>query len=210
MDETRDPTPPPPPADQAATTPSGAPRAPSAAPTPLVEVGPTPADRDIAFELVLEFPGREAMQAYALAVGDRSSPDYRHFLTADEIGARFGLSDEALDARPRVGSRAGDRGRRDLRPADHRLGRGARRHRRIGLRRQAARLRRRGGPDLPRTRRRPADPCRPRRAGRRRRRPRRPTERTSGQRLAHRRGPARRDDPQASSIAPTSSKGSAP
>ena len=36
------------------------------------------------------------MQAYALAVGDRSSPDYRNFLTADEIGARFGLSDEAL------------------------------------------------------------------------------------------------------------------
>ena len=36
------------------------------------------------------------MQAYALAVGDRSSPDYRHFLTAEEIGARFGLSDDDL------------------------------------------------------------------------------------------------------------------
>ena len=45
---------------------------------------------------MLEFPGREAMQAYALAVGDRSSADYRHFLSADEIGTRFGLSDDAL------------------------------------------------------------------------------------------------------------------
>jgi kumamolisin len=66
-------------------------------PTPLVEVGPTPGDRDIRFELVLAFPGREAMQAYALSVGDPSSPDYRRFLTADEIGARFGLADEDLE-----------------------------------------------------------------------------------------------------------------
>jgi kumamolisin len=94
MDEPRDPTQPP--SGPTAATPTGAPAGPGAAPTPLVEVGPTPADRDIAFELVLEVPGREAMQAYALAVGDRSSPDYRHFLSADEIGARFGLSDEAL------------------------------------------------------------------------------------------------------------------
>ena len=82
--------------DRTAEAPAGAPAGPSAAPTPLVEVGPTPGDRDIAFDLVLEFPGREAMQAYALAVGDRASPEYRHFLSADEIGARFGLSDEAL------------------------------------------------------------------------------------------------------------------
>jgi kumamolisin len=94
MDDPRDPTPPP--TDQAATTPSAPSAARSAAPIPLVEFGPTPADRDVAFELVLEYPGREAMQDYALAVGDRASPDYRHFLSADEIGARFGLSDDDL------------------------------------------------------------------------------------------------------------------
>lgn len=92
--ESRDPAPPA--TDQAAMAPFGVPAGSSPAPTPLVEVGPTPADRDIAFELVLEFPGREAMQAYAVAVGDRSSPDYRRFLSADEIGAKFGLPDEAL------------------------------------------------------------------------------------------------------------------
>jgi kumamolisin len=74
----------------------GAPVAPSTSPPPLVEVGPTPADREIAFELVLAFPGREAMEAYALSVGDPASDHYRHFLTAEEIGARFGLSDADL------------------------------------------------------------------------------------------------------------------
>ena len=160
MDETRDPTPPAPGRagghDTVRRTPS-----PSAAPTPLVEVGPTPADRDIAFELVLEFPGREAMQAYALAVGDRSSPDYRHFLTADEIGARFGLSDEGL---ARVREWAAEQG----------IAVGATSGQRITVSVgapaatvesvfdvRAARLRGRGGPDLPCTRRRPADPRRP-------------------------------------------------
>ena len=69
---------------------------PSAEATPLVDVGPTPADRRIEFEFVLVFPGREAMQAYANSVGDRSSEHYRHFLTAAEIGVRFGLPDDDL------------------------------------------------------------------------------------------------------------------
>ena len=68
----------------------------SAAPTALLDVGPTPADRDVTFELVLAVPGHALMQAYAASVGDPRSPDYRHFLTADEIGARFGLSDPDL------------------------------------------------------------------------------------------------------------------
>ena len=83
---------PPPPAaatDQADVTPS-------AQPSALVDVGPTPADRNIAFEFVLAFPGDAAMQAYALSVGDPSSANYRHFLTAAEIGARFGLGDDEL------------------------------------------------------------------------------------------------------------------
>jgi len=87
MDEPIDATPPA--ADQATARPT-------AASTPFVDVGPTPGDRHVVFELVLAFPGREAMQAYALSVGDRTSEHYRKFLTADQIGQRFGLPDEGL------------------------------------------------------------------------------------------------------------------
>ena len=69
--------------------------APSA--TPYTEVGATPEDRDIRFELVLAYPGREAMQAYALAVADPTSADFRHYLSAAEIGERFGLGDTELE-----------------------------------------------------------------------------------------------------------------
>ncbi len=62
-----------------------------------VEVGPTAGDRQIAFELALEVPGRDAMADYARSVADPASPDYRRFLRADEIGARFGLSDADLE-----------------------------------------------------------------------------------------------------------------
>jgi kumamolisin len=67
----------------------------SASPS-LVVLGPTPGDREIAFDLVLEMPRRAALDAYAQAVGDPASPDYRRFLRADEIGARFGLADADL------------------------------------------------------------------------------------------------------------------
>ena len=63
---------------------------------PLRDAGPVPADREIAFDLVLEVPGRAALAAYARSVGDPASPDYRRFLRADEIGARFGLPDADL------------------------------------------------------------------------------------------------------------------
>jgi len=68
----------------------------SGAPVSFVDAGPTPRRQAIDFELELAFPGREAMQAYALGVTDPASPDYRRFLTADEIGRRFGLDDEAI------------------------------------------------------------------------------------------------------------------
>ena len=71
--------------------------------TPFVEVGGTPADREVAFELVLAFPGREAMAAYALAVADPASADYRRFLDADEIGAAV----RARRRRPRPRGRVG-------------------------------------------------------------------------------------------------------
>ena len=69
---------------------------PVAEPSPLVDVGPTAADREIPFELVLAFPGSDEMQAYALSVGDPSSENFRQFLSAAEIGARFGLADDDL------------------------------------------------------------------------------------------------------------------
>ncbi len=68
----------------------------SSSPGPLIALGPTPGDREIAFDLVLDVPGRAALAAYAGSVGDPASPDYRRFLPADEIGARFGLSDADL------------------------------------------------------------------------------------------------------------------
>ncbi len=68
----------------------------AASPSPLAEVGRTPAEREVTFELVLAFPGREAMAAYALAVADPASPEYRAFLDADSIGRRFGLGDDEL------------------------------------------------------------------------------------------------------------------
>jgi len=68
----------------------------SGAPVSFLDAGPTPRRQAIDFELELAFPGREAMQAYALGVTDPASPDYRRFLTADEIGRRFGLDDEAI------------------------------------------------------------------------------------------------------------------
>ena len=82
-------------------------------------------------------PGRDAMAAYAVSVGDPASPDYRRFLRADEIGARFGLADAdlarvtawAADARPRRD--------RDLAAAAGGQRRRAGRHDRAALRRHA-------------------------------------------------------------------------
>ena len=78
------------------TTPDPASAAAEPAATPFTDVGATPDDRDVSVDLVLAFPGRDAMQAYALSVGDPESPDYRHFLTAEEIGSRFGPDDAVL------------------------------------------------------------------------------------------------------------------
>ena len=71
---------------------------PGATPAPAeVEIGPTPGDREIAFSLVLAYPGAEKLHDYSRSVGDPTSPDFRRFLTADEIGRRFGLSDDELE-----------------------------------------------------------------------------------------------------------------
>ncbi len=62
----------------------------------LIDVGPTSGDHPVDFTLVLEVPGRAAMFAYAGSVGDPTSPDFRRFLSASEMGTRFGLADPDL------------------------------------------------------------------------------------------------------------------
>ena len=134
--------------------------APSASTRALVEVGPTPGDREIAFDLVLDVPGRDAMAAYALDVADPASPDYRRFLRADEIGARFGLPDADLARIIGLGSGARRRRDRDLAAAAGGQRRRAGSHDRAALRRHAARLQRSRRPDVPGTGRRATRPSR--------------------------------------------------
>ena len=54
-----------------------------------------PADR-VEVNLVLAERDPAASKAYLAAMSDPTSPDYRHFLTAAESGARFGPTDETL------------------------------------------------------------------------------------------------------------------
>jgi subtilase family serine protease len=54
-----------------------------------------PADR-VEVNLVLAQRDPAGSKAYLAAIGDPASPDYRHFLTATESGARFGATDETI------------------------------------------------------------------------------------------------------------------
>jgi kumamolisin len=54
-----------------------------------------PADR-VEVNLVLAERDPDASKAYLASMSDPTSPDYRHFLTAAESGARFGPTDETL------------------------------------------------------------------------------------------------------------------
>ncbi len=54
-----------------------------------------PADR-VEVNLVLAERDPDASKAYLAAMSDPTSPDYRHFLTAAESGARFGPTDQTL------------------------------------------------------------------------------------------------------------------
>lgn len=63
----------------------------------LSDAGPTPADRVVSFNLILAFPGTDALHDYTAAIADPASADFGRFLRADEIGRRFGLSDEGVD-----------------------------------------------------------------------------------------------------------------
>ncbi|HXY92725.1 MAG TPA: S53 family serine peptidase [Acidimicrobiia bacterium] len=61
-----------------------------------VRVGRTAPGERITFDFVLRIPRRAAFDAYARDVDTPGSPHYRQFLSAPEIGVRFGLSDAAL------------------------------------------------------------------------------------------------------------------
>ncbi|MFL5679978.1 MAG: protease pro-enzyme activation domain-containing protein [Chloroflexota bacterium] len=55
------------------------------------DMGPADPTERIRFSFDLRMPGAAELDAALARISDPSSPDYRHFLTADEIGDRFGL-----------------------------------------------------------------------------------------------------------------------
>ncbi len=60
-------------------------------------LGATPRKERIEFDLVLSFPHESELDAFVARVNDPASPDYHHYATAEQIGERFGLSDDALN-----------------------------------------------------------------------------------------------------------------
>jgi len=71
------------------------------------DLGPADAAERIRFSVDLRMPGAAQLEAAAARIADPSSPDYRHFLTADDIGARFGLPESAIDGVVATLERAG-------------------------------------------------------------------------------------------------------
>ncbi|HXY92721.1 MAG TPA: S53 family peptidase [Acidimicrobiia bacterium] len=59
-------------------------------------LGATPGDAPVEFDLVLDVPDEAELHAFVARVNDPKSPDYHRYLTPDEIGRRFGISDAAL------------------------------------------------------------------------------------------------------------------
>ena len=68
-----------------------APRKARAVQVPIL-LGPTPPDEPVEFDLVLKQPHAAELDAYANGVTSPTSPHYQHFLTAAEIGERYGVS----------------------------------------------------------------------------------------------------------------------
>jgi subtilase family serine protease len=67
------------------------------APTPLVPrtLGVTPGDARVEFDVVLRYR-QAALEAFLERVNDPRSPGYHQYATAEEIGRRFGVSDEGV------------------------------------------------------------------------------------------------------------------
>jgi subtilase family serine protease len=60
-------------------------------------VGETDHAKVMDFSVVLRLPHRAEMRRFLQDVGDPSSPSYRHFLSAEEFGRRFGLPGAEVD-----------------------------------------------------------------------------------------------------------------
>ena len=55
------------------------------------DIGPANRERVLDLAVSMPFAKPEAMQRFIDSVSNPSSPDYRHFITPDEVGERFGL-----------------------------------------------------------------------------------------------------------------------
>jgi subtilase family serine protease len=61
------------------------------------DVGPAPADKHLSLAVSLPFARPAEAQAFVDAVSDPSSPQYRQFLSPEQVGERFGLPQGRVD-----------------------------------------------------------------------------------------------------------------
>ncbi|MBO0842623.1 MAG: hypothetical protein J2O46_05510, partial [Nocardioides sp.] len=62
------------------------------------DLGAVSATKNVPLVVTLDQPNKSAVDAYAKAVADKSSPDYRHFLTPAQYAAKFGVAKADTDA----------------------------------------------------------------------------------------------------------------
>jgi subtilase family serine protease len=61
-----------------------------------LDLGPTPGDEQVSFSVSLHLPGEAEMDAYVAGLAQPGSPSFHKYLTADQFGTRFGLSDAQM------------------------------------------------------------------------------------------------------------------
>ena len=61
------------------------------------DVGPAPADRTLYLSVSMPYAKPAEMQRFVDSVSDPMSPDYRRFITPEEVGQRFGLPQDQVD-----------------------------------------------------------------------------------------------------------------
>ncbi len=62
-----------------------------------VDLGPTPTDESVRFSVSLRLPGEAQLNEYLAGLTTPGSASYRRYLSADQFGARFGLSDTDIE-----------------------------------------------------------------------------------------------------------------
>jgi subtilase family serine protease len=67
-----------------------------AAARPDVTLGSTDPETTLQVDFVLRQPGKAAIDAFLAALNDPRSPEYHHYLTPAQFGARFGLDDASI------------------------------------------------------------------------------------------------------------------